>query len=98
MPQDSGLTQILFLYLPIFGIFYFFVIRPQQKKQKELKAMIENIKKGDEVVTASGIHGTVTYIKDKTVVLKVDDNCDIEFDKEVIALVKSKTIKPEVIK
>ena len=96
--QDSGLTQVLFLYVPIFLIFYFLVIAPQRKKQKELKAMIDNIKKNDEVVTAAGIHGTVVIVKDKTVVLRVDDNCRIEFDKEAITLVKSDTVKPEVVK
>ena len=96
--QDSGLTQILFLYVPMGLIFYFFIIAPQRKKQKELKAMIENLKKNDEVVTAAGIHGTVVIVKDKTVVLRVDDNCRIEFDKEAIVLVKADSVKPEVIK
>ncbi len=98
MPQDSGWTQILFLYVPIFLIFYFLVIAPQRKKQKELKAMLDNIKKNDEVVTSSGIHGTVVIVKEKTVVVRVDDNCRIEFDKEAIVLVKSDSVKPEVIK
>ena len=98
MPQDSGLSQILFLYLPIFAIFYFFVIAPQRKKQKELKNMIDNIKKNDEVVTVSGIHGTVVIVKEKTVVVRVDENCRIEFDKEVIATIKSNSVKPEIIK
>ena len=74
------------------------ILRPQQKKQKELKIMIDNLKKNDEVVTASGIHGTVVIVKEKTVVIRVDDNCRIEFDKEVVANVKSNTVKPEVIK
>ena len=98
MFQDSGMTQVLFLYVPIFAIFYFFVIAPQRKKQKELKAMIDNVKKNDEVVTAAGIHGTVVIIKEKTVVVRVDDNCRIEFDKEAITLVKSDSVKPEVVK
>ena len=96
--QDSGLTQILFLYVPIFLIFYFLVIAPQRKKQKELKAMLDNIKKNDEIVTSSGIHGTVVIVKDKTIVVRVDDNCRIEFDKEAIILVKSDSVKPEVVK
>jgi preprotein translocase subunit YajC len=98
MPQDSGLTQILFMYVPIFLIFYFLVIGPQRKKQKELKKMIENVKKNDEVVTAAGIHGTVVIVKEKTVVIRVDENCRIEFDKEAITLVKADSVKPEVVK
>ncbi|MBF0489872.1 MAG: preprotein translocase subunit YajC [Candidatus Omnitrophica bacterium] len=98
MPQDSGWTQRYVLYVPIFLIFYFLVIAPQRKKQKELKAMIDNIKKNDDVVTAAGIHGTVVIVKDKTVVVRVDDNCRIEFDKEAIVLVKSESVKPEVVK
>ncbi len=96
--QDSGLTQMLFLYVPIFLIFYFLVIAPQRKKDKELKAMVNNLKKNDEVVTASGIHGIVVIVKDKTVVLRVDDNCRIEFDREAIVSVKADAVKVEVVK
>ena len=99
MPQDSGFTQVMFLYVPIFLIFYFLVIRPQRQQQKKLKEMLANIKKNDEVVTNSGIHGTVVIVKDKTVVVRVDEHSRIEFDKEAIALVKVETaIKPEVVK
>ena len=98
MPQDSGITQVLFLYVPIILIFYFFIIAPQRKKQKELKLMLDNLKKNDEVVTASGIHGTVVIVKEKTVVVRVDDNCRIEFDKDAIATVLTNMVKAEVIK
>ena len=98
MPQDSGFTQVLFLYVPIFLIFYFLVLAPQRKKQKELKTMLDSLKKNDEVVSSSGIHGTVVIVKDKTVVVRVDDNCRIEFDKEAITMVKSNTVKAEIIK
>jgi len=96
--QDSSLNSILFMYIPIFLIFYFLVIAPQRKKQKELKKMIEELKKNDEVVTAAGIHGSVVIVKEKTVVLRVDENCRLEFDKEAIVLVKSEAVKPEVVK
>ncbi len=97
MPQDSGFTQVLFMYVPIFLIFYFLILRPQSQQRKKLKEMLANLKKNDEVVTTSGIHGAVAIVKDKTVVLRVDEGCRIEFDRESIALVKSE-IKPEVIK
>ena len=98
MPQDSGFTQVLFLYVPIALIFYFLVIRPQRQQQKKIKEMLGNLKKNDEVVTTSGIHGTVAIVKDKTVVLRVDEGCRIEFDREAIASVKSNEVKPEIIK
>ncbi len=99
MPQDSGFSQILFLYVPIGLIFYFLILRPQQQQQKKLKQMLATMKKNDEVVTNSGIHGSVVIVKDKTVVVRVDEGCRIEFDKDAIALVKTETaIKPEVIK
>lgn len=96
--QDSFLTQILFQIGPIVLIFYFLVIRPQQKQQKKLKEMISNLKKNDAVVTTSGIHGEVAIVKDKTVVIRVDEGCRIEFDKESIATVKTNEVKTEVVK
>ena len=98
MPQQSGLTQILFMYVPIIAIFYFLIIRPQRQQQKKIKAMLDALKKNDEVVTSSGIHGTVVIVKDKTVVVRVDEGCRIEFDRESIASVTSGEIKPEVVK
>jgi len=98
MPQQSGITQILFMYVPIFLIFYFLIIRPQRQQQKKIKEMLANLKKNDEVITTSGIHGTVAIVKEKTVVLRVDEGCRIEFDRESIASVTSGEVKPEVVK
>jgi len=98
MHQDSGLNQLLFLWGPILLIFYFFIIRPQRQQQKKTQEMLANLKKNDEVVTTSGIHGQVVIVKDKTVVLRVDEGCRIEFDRESIALVVLNEIKPEVVK
>lgn len=100
MPQDNMMSQILYLYLPIFAIFYFLVMRPQQQQQKKLKEMLANLKKNDEVVTNSGIHGTIVLVKDKTVVIRVDEGCRIEFDREAIANVVNpqQAVKPEVVK
>ena len=74
----------------VFVIFYFLIIRPQNKKQKEAKKMIEAVKKGDQVVTIGGVHGVVSSVKDGTVVIKVDDDCKIEFSKSAIAAVVPK--------
>ena len=75
-------------------IFYFLIIRPQRKRDKEAKAMIDAIKKGDKVVTIGGIRGTVAVVKDSTVVLKVDDNTRIEFSKSAISQVLNKKEEP----
>jgi preprotein translocase subunit YajC len=98
MPQQSGLTQMLFMYVPIIAIFYFLIIRPQRQQQKKTKEMLSNLKKNDEVITTSGIHGTVVIVKEKSVVLRVDEGCRIEFDRESIASVTSGEVKPEVVK
>lgn len=74
----------------IFGIFYFLLIRPQQQKQKEHATMLSELKKNDEVVTAGGIHGTIVNVKDKTLILRVDDNTRIEVDKVSITRLKKK--------
>ncbi len=71
-------------------VFYFLIIRPQKKKEKDAKEMINAIKKGDKVVTIGGIRGTVTSVKDDAVVLKVDDNAKIEFSKGAISSVINK--------
>lgn len=91
MPADQAANPWMQLpiipYILIGFIFYFLFFRPQRQKQNELKKMINNLKKNDHVVTASGIHGTVVLVKDKTVMVRVDDNVKIEFDKEAIVTV-----------
>lgn len=98
MPQQSAMTQMLFMYVPIILIFYFLIIRPQRQQQKKVKEMLAALKKNDEVITTSGIHGTVAIVKEKTVVVRVDEGCRIEFDRESIASVTSGEVKPEVVK
>ncbi|MDE2223009.1 MAG: preprotein translocase subunit YajC [Candidatus Omnitrophica bacterium] len=98
MFQQSALTQNL-LFLALIAIWgYFLLIRPQQQQQKKFKDMMANIKKNDEVVTTSGIHGTVAIVKEKTIVVRVDEGCRIEFDKESIASIKTGEVKAEVVK
>jgi len=84
--SNAGMANILFLVV-IFGIFYFMLIRPQQKQQKKHKEMLNNLNKNDEVVTMGGIHGTIINVKEKTFVLRVDDNVKIEIDKNAISYV-----------
>lgn len=71
-------------------IFYFMIIRPQKKRDKEAKAMLAAMKKGDRVVTIGGIHGTIVTVKDNTVVVKVDDSARIEFSRNAISTVTAR--------
>ncbi len=68
----------------IFIIMYFLLFRPQMKKQKEQAAMASSIKTGDRIVTASGIHGMISNVKDRTVIVKIADNVKIEMEKSAI--------------
>jgi len=74
----------------VFVIFYFLIIRPQNKKQKEAQKMIAAVKKGDKVVTIGGVHATVSSVKETTIVLKVDENTKMEFSKSAIQAVVAK--------
>jgi len=86
-PQVNPLINLLPLIL-IFVIFYFLLIRPQKSKEKEHLKMLGNLNKNDEVVTSGGIHGTIVNVKDKTVILRIDDNVKMEIDKNAVAYVK----------
>jgi preprotein translocase subunit YajC len=83
----GGMGSMMIFLVAIFAVMYFFMIRPQQKKQKEHKAMIEALKTGDKVVTNSGMMGTIVHIHDdkNKVVLKVADQVKVEFIKSSIA-------------
>lgn len=86
--SGGGGTQLITM-LVTFGliivVFYFLVIRPQNKKQKDAKKMLQNITRGDRVVTIGGLHGSVESVKDDTVLLKVDDNVKLKFSKSAVA-------------
>ena len=76
--ESSGIGQFIPLIL-IFVIFYFFLIRPQQKKVKEHKAMVESLKRGDKVITSGGIVGTVERVIDnEKVEVKISENVNVE--------------------
>ncbi len=78
------LPQIL-LWVGIIGVFYFFMIRPQQKKAKEQKELLAGIKKGDEVVTIGGMHGKVFLVDETTVTLDLDKGVKLTFDKSAVS-------------
>jgi preprotein translocase subunit YajC len=81
--STAFLTQIAF-FGAIFAIFYFLLIRPQQKQKKDREAMLSTVKKGDRVVTTGGLHGTVTGLSEQTVTLRVSDQVKLEFDRSAV--------------
>lgn len=92
-PPGGDLFQLLFL-VGLFVLFYFILIRPQRKRQKEHKEMLENLAVGDEVSTNSGIIGKVRKLEDHYVILKVAENVELKFQKVAIMAVLPKgTIK-----
>ena len=89
-PAPAGGGLISFLpFIFIFVIMYYVMIRPQMRRQKEQQRLVAALKTGDRVVTASGIHGMISNVKDRTVILKVADNVKIEMEKSAIAAVAS---------
>lgn len=79
-------TVVYFIF--IFGIFYLVLIRPQQKRQKQHRELLESLKVNDDVVTAGGIFGTITRVKDNSVWLKVADKVEIEVLKSAVSSVQ----------
>ena len=77
----------------MFAIFYFLLIRPQQKKAKEQKKFSEEVKKGDYVITVGGVHGRVDEVQDETVVLEVERGGRIKFSKSSISMESTKAFK-----
>ena len=69
------------MIVALIAIFYFMMIRPQQKKQKEIRKFREGLKKGDNVITAGGIYGKITEVKDTTFLISISDSCTIKIDK-----------------
>lgn len=88
-PGSSG-SSILFLVIMLL-VFYFLLIRPQKKRDKEAKEMLASLKRGDKIVTIGGIRGTVATVRENTVVIKVEDDVKIEFNKTAISSILSRS-------
>jgi len=86
----GGLVSTLIMFGAIFLIFYFMIIRPQQKRAKEKEKMLSNLEKGDKVVTNGGIHGVIAGLEDKTALLMVSENTKIKIDRSAIVTVLAK--------
>ena len=92
-PGTPGMQSLIFLVL-IIVVFYFFMIRPQVKKQKESKNYRDSLSKGDKVLTSGGIYGKITDVKETTVTLEIADNTIVKVDKTAIVKDASDTAAP----
>lgn len=81
--QGSPYSSLIFLLL-IMVVFYFFLIRPQMKRQKELKNFRESLKKGDHIITAGGIYGKINNISDNVITIDVGNNVVLKVDKSAV--------------
>jgi len=88
-PEGPATLLSLVPFLLIFVIFYFLLIRPQQQKQKQQREMMNALKKGDKVITSSGIWGTITNLDKETVTVQIADNTKVKIQRENIGRLRS---------
>ena len=88
LQESGGIGSLLPIILIVF-VFYFFMIRPQIKKQKEEDGFRSEMKKGDKIVTAGGIHGKINAIKETKIILEISENTRLTIDKQSISKEKS---------
>ena len=93
--EGPGLMSNIILFGSIILIFYFMIIRPQQKRTKERQKLIESMKKGDKVITSGGMYGTVAGLDEKTVLVEIADKIKVKLDRSAIATIISDT-PPEI--
>ncbi|MEO6282786.1 MAG: preprotein translocase subunit YajC [Dyadobacter sp.] len=82
---SQGMIYQVVMWVGIIGVFYFFMIRPQQKKQKDQKELLNNLKKGDQVVTIGGVHARIYTVEEATVTLELDKGVKLTVDKSAIS-------------
>ena len=80
-------TMIMFAL--IFVIFYFMILRPQQKRTKEREKLLSELKKGDKVITSGGIHGKIVNVEEKTILVEVDENVKLKFERSAVSAIPS---------
>lgn len=86
--QGGGeIYSTIIMFALIIGIFYFMIIRPQQKRAKEREQLLSTIKKGDKIVTAGGVHAKVISVEDKTVLIEIADNVKVKLERSSVAVV-----------
>lgn len=91
-PAGSGMPMQLLFMGAIIAVFYFFMIRPQQKKAKDQKKFVEEIKKGDNIVTIGGMHGRIAEIEDDTFIIEVERGGRIKFAKSSVSMDSTKAL------
>ncbi|PID57323.1 MAG: preprotein translocase subunit YajC [Ignavibacteriae bacterium] len=87
---EGSMVSTLIMFGAIFAIFYFMIIRPQQKKAKEREALLNSVKKGDKIITSGGIHGSVAGLDEKTILVDVGNNTKIKMERSAIGQVITK--------
>lgn len=92
--NNSTVTMILY-FVVFFGIMYFLLIRPQQKQAKQRQALLSSLRVRDKVITAGGIYGKITKVKEKSVMVQIADKVEIEVTKNGIASVENREITAE---
>lgn len=88
-PDSSAGLLSLIPFLLIFVVFYFLLILPQQRRQKKQRELLDSLKKGDKVITSSGIWGTVTNLDKETATLQVADNTKIRLQRDHVASIRT---------
>jgi preprotein translocase subunit YajC len=83
----AGMLTSLLPFVLIIFVFYFLILRPQQKRQKEKQKLLDSIKKGDKVITSAGIYGTIEGIEDKTVLVKISDTSKVKMERASIVTI-----------
>jgi preprotein translocase subunit YajC len=83
----GGMISTVIMFALIIFIFYFMIIRPQNKRQKERQKMVDAMKKGDKVVTNSGIHGKIVGMEEKFVLVEIADNVKVKMEKTAIGAI-----------
>lgn len=89
--QGGGMFSTLIMFGLIIVIFYFMILRPQQKRQKERDKMLNDVQKGDKIITVGGMHGNVVGLEDKTVLVQISDNVKVKIEKSAISSVVRST-------
>jgi len=95
-PQNAGAAgqggssfSFIIMMVAIFAIFYFLMIRPQSKKAKEHKIMLDNLKKGDKIIISGGIHGVIEGVETDTLIIKIAENVKIKVSRGAIAALRT---------
>ena len=89
----GSMVSTFVMFGAIFLIFYFMIIRPQQKRAKEREKLLSSIEKGDKVITSGGVHGTVAGVEEKTILLQVTENVKLKIERSAISTILNRDSK-----